>query len=59
MWPERVSHPGPLTYESGGLPTALRGPASHKRIGGTDGCSPNACNNGICSILKERFSMKT
>ena len=23
----RVSNPGPLTYESGGLPTALRGPA--------------------------------
>ena len=27
MWPERVSNPGPLTYESGALPTALRGPA--------------------------------
>ena len=28
MWPDRVSNPGPLTYESGALPTALRGPAS-------------------------------
>ena len=27
MWPDRVSNPGPLTYESGDLPTALRGPA--------------------------------
>ena len=23
MWPDRVSNPGPLTYESGALPTAL------------------------------------
>ena len=28
MWPDRVSNPGPLTYESGALPIALRGPAS-------------------------------
>ena len=28
MWPGRVSNPGPLTYESGALPTVLRGPAS-------------------------------
>ena len=27
MWPDRVSNPGPLTHESGSLPTALRGPA--------------------------------
>ena len=27
MWPDRVSIPGPLTYESVALPTALRGPA--------------------------------
>ena len=27
MWPDRVSNPGPLTYGSGALPTALRGPA--------------------------------
>ena len=36
MWPDRVSNPGPLTYESGALPTTLRGPAC---VGGssTDG----------------------
>ena len=27
MWPDRVPNPGPLTYESDALPTALRGPA--------------------------------
>ena len=25
MWPDRVSNPGPLTYESGALMSALRG----------------------------------
>ena len=28
MLPDRVWNPGPLTYESGALPIALRGPAS-------------------------------
>ena len=28
MWPDRVSNPGPPTYESGALPIALRGPAT-------------------------------
>ena len=30
MLPDRVSNPGPLTYESGALPIALRGPAMLK-----------------------------
>ena len=30
MWPDRVSNPRPLTYESGALSTALRGPASEE-----------------------------
>ena len=30
MLPDRVSNPGPLTYESGALPIALHGPASLK-----------------------------
>ena len=30
MWPDRVSNPGPPTYESGALPIALRGPAGSK-----------------------------
>ena len=28
MLPDRESNPGPLTYESGALPIALRGPAT-------------------------------
>ena len=31
MLPDRVSNPGPLTYESGALPIALRGPASSSK----------------------------
>ena len=31
MLPDRVSNPGPLTYESGALPIALRGPAAPTR----------------------------
>ena len=29
MLPDLVSNPGPLTYESGALPIALRGPARY------------------------------
>ena len=29
MLPDRVSNPGPLTYESDALPIALRGPAQN------------------------------
>ena len=31
MLPDRVSNPGPATYESGALPIALRGPAYRGR----------------------------
>ena len=34
MWPDRVSNPGLLTYESGDLPTALRGLANFFQVGG-------------------------
>ena len=39
MLPDRVSNPGPLTYESGALPIALRGPAT------TDGRTHMARNS--------------
>ena len=32
MLPDRVSNPGPLTYESGALPIALRGPANYCKL---------------------------
>ena len=35
MLPDRVSNPGPLTYESGALPIALRGPALSVELTGT------------------------
>ena len=31
MLPDRVSNPGPLTYESGALPIALRSPGQISR----------------------------
>ena len=42
MWPDRVSNLGPRTYESGALPTALRGPASEK-ASKYRGCYISAC----------------
>ena len=33
MWPDRVSNPGPPTYESDALPIALRGPAPTSCVG--------------------------
>ena len=33
MLPDRVSNPGLLTYESGALPIALRGPAQTLKVG--------------------------
>ena len=42
MWPDRVSNPGPLTYESGVLPIALRGPAHGPH---------NAFDIGHCAVI--------
>ena len=42
MLPDRVSNPGPLTYESGALPIALRGPA-------------NVCVTHLVNILQKLF----
>ena len=46
MLPDRVSNPGPLTYESGVLPIALRGLANNslKLIDG-------AVGNPVCEIV--------
>ena len=38
MLPDRVSNPGPLTYESGTLPIALRGPANVMKSHTTNFC---------------------
>ena len=44
MWPDRVSNSGPLTCESGVLPTALRGPAYI--------CGIYACLHTVLLILQ-------
>ena len=38
MLPDQVSNPGPLTYESGALPIALRGPAEGRKKRKTKKC---------------------
>ena len=47
MLPDRVSNPGPLTYESGALPIALRGPAGRKQA--------NLPNTTLKSIVEIRI----
>ena len=32
MWPDRVSNPGPLTYEPGAQPTVIRGRANYLEL---------------------------
>ena len=44
MLPDRVSNPGPLTYEPGALPIALLGPAVHQ-------ARPETCRTGSASGL--------
>ena len=44
MLPDRVSNPGPLTYESGVLPIALRGPAFTVDV-------KQQCNDNIVQTL--------
>ena len=46
MLPDRVSNPGPLTYESGALPIALRRPATSWE---------NNYLNDICENIPQSF----
>ena len=48
MLPDRVSNPGPLTYESGALPIALRAPA----LCFSKGC----CSSKSVTHVKEEFA---
>ena len=56
MLPDRVSNPGPLTYESGALPIALRGPACESVTSWTDKSS--YLRFLLCICLYEIVSMK-
>ena len=49
MWPDRVSNPGPLTYESGALPTALRGSANEKSFESRDDGRTTEASHSISS----------
>ena len=49
MLPDRLSNPGPLTYESGALPIALRGPASQLELRLT--CQWFIYHKAKCKIL--------
>ena len=57
MLPDRVSNPGPLTYESGALPIALRGPEllnwNHKTM---KSCYKSLLNNLLVSSEKIPYS---
>ena len=53
MLPDQVSNPGPLTYESGALLTALRGPAkSLKCWSAPTGVKVHALINVYYSFIK-------
>ena len=58
MLPDRVSNSGPLTYESGALPTALRGPAFESvTITGKRMCEPSTTTNICIHQLNRQNSM--
>ena len=50
MLPDRVLNPGPLTYKSGALPIALRGPAKVTRFSGPS-CHHPRLILANCSLL--------
>ena len=49
MLPDRVSNPGPLTYESGALPIALRGPAPRMGLRG------KTLGQTHCKVFQQSF----
>ena len=54
MLPDRVSNPGPLTYELGALPIALRGPAAMKDIS-YDLCCRSSLQIRLASMLQLKW----
>ena len=49
MLPDWVSNPGPLTYESGALPIALRGPAPRVGLRGKE------LDQTHCKVFQQSF----
>ena len=56
MLPDRVSNPGPLTYESGVLPIALRGPALSGALNYKTGIFSSKTSIKSRSILQHGFN---
>ena len=56
MWPDRVSNPGPPTYESGALPIALRGPATISVKGYIKYGLENTNKTNVCFIFIDTMS---
>ena len=55
MLPDRVSNPGPLTYESGALSIALRGPAGAKETNQLNRDRPDLRQPGM--VVSHRSSV--
>ena len=55
MLPDRVSNPGPLTYESGALPIALRGSARRVKTSKLSPPAPTASAIGPCPTLSQSY----
>ena len=58
MLPDRVSNPGPLTYESGALPIALHGPANSLSGFGLSAITKQTCPNSKSSGKQDLFTYK-
>ena len=56
MLPDRVSNPGPLTYESGALPIALRGPWATCKVNEPHSVHVNFASDSSINIRKIKFS---
>ena len=61
MLPDRVSNQGPLTYESGALPIALRGPAGFKQNSAQMISMTRQCvgNKNRAARLKVKVAVRT
>ena len=56
MLPDQVSNPGSLTYESGALPIALRGPAGG---GGGGGRAPKPKQQTVSNEVITKMQLST
>ena len=55
MLPDRVSNPGPRTYESGALPIALRGPALIRKMKSLEQSVYNSPYSKASAVISARL----